>query len=134
LLPRVQQAAVREFSRDPDLSMEEFERRMGAEFFEDRSASANTKDLLELQRIWNFESEWYWASPLTDPQFFRERCRRLKWPAEKLAEYDRHLARLKEIAERYSGATNPREARMAVLAGGVVQAWGSQKPSDAATR
>jgi hypothetical protein len=129
LLPRVQQTAVRDFSRDPDLTFEAFEQRLAGELFEDQSASSKTKDLLDLQRIWNFESDWYWSSPLLDPEFFKQRARHLKWAPEKLAVYDGHLARLKEIASTHSAATHPLEARMGRQADLVVQRWAGRQPS-----
>ncbi len=129
LLPRVQRAAVREFSRDPALTFDAFEKRLAAEFFPDASASGNVKDLLDLQRIWNFEADWYWSSPLLDPDFFKQRARRLKWPPEKLAIYDLHLARLVEIAA-HASAANPQLAHMGRLADGIVKRWAGRKPSE----
>jgi hypothetical protein len=130
LLPRVQQMAVREFSRDPDLSFEAFERRLADEFFQEQNASAKTKDLLDLQRIWNFESDWYWSSPLLDPEFFKQRARRLKWPPEKLAIYDANWELLKEIASRHLKALHPVEAKMGGMADLVLQRWAGRRPSE----
>jgi hypothetical protein len=128
LLVRVQRLAFREFSKDPGLAIEEFERRLGAEIFKGEKTES-VKDLLELQRIWNFERDWYWASPILDPEFFEQRARRLKWPQEKLRDYDRNLETLKGIAKRYENATNPAEKEMSRLAGEAAGRWQEKKPS-----
>lgn len=128
LLPRVQRFAFREFSRDPDLDFSEFERRLTKRFFESESNVAATKDVLDLQRIFAFESDWYWPSPLVNPVFFETRARRLNWTDQKRADYRKNLERLKEIQKRYAEAANPAQREMARLAGGVVDRWGERSP------
>jgi hypothetical protein len=130
LLPRVQRFAVREFSREPDLPFTSFEERLAESFFPDNPASPRSvTDLLELQRIWNFESDWYWSSPLLDPGFFKQRAKRLNWPAEKLATYHRHFERLRDIATRHGSSLNPVELEMARLAQEVTKSWGDDRPT-----
>jgi hypothetical protein len=128
LLPRVQRFAFREFSQNPDLEFSEFQKRLAFHFFGSNSATESTQDLLELQRIYNFESEWYWPSPLLDPEFFRQRAARLNWSEEKRAEYARNLAALKRIALRYQGSRNTTELEMARLARDVQEKWGDRSP------
>ena len=123
LLPRVQRAAVRSFSRDPDLSMETFRRRLGESLFGENVPAAAVSDLLELQRIWNFEAEWYWSSPLLDPAFFHERARRLGWTEEKLAVYQRNLDQLRKIAARHAEAASSAEREIRAIAQGVIDLW-----------
>ena len=55
------------------------------DFFGADSSPAAVADLLELQRIWAFESDWYWATPLLEPDFFAAHAKRLNWSPEKLA-------------------------------------------------
>ena len=126
--PHVQRFAFREFSHDPELSFDGFQNRLGTNVFGSESSADAVRDLLELQRIWSYESGWYWPSPLLDPEFFRHRSQRLKWPAQKLAEYDRNLDRLKEIAARYHDATKPGEHEMGRLAEMIVRRWGKTAP------
>src|ERR1051325_2451735 len=128
LLARVQRFAFREFSHDPDLDFAEFERRLGKQICSDDAHGAAANHLLELQRIYTFESDWYWTSPLTDPEFFAMRAKHLKWPGQKLAEYRKNLERLKEISKRYGGSANAGEREMARVAGEVVNRWGDRKP------
>jgi hypothetical protein len=132
LLPRVQRFAVREFGRDPDLTMPLFQQRLAAAFFPDANGSDQAAaDLLELQRIWNFESDWYWSSPLLDPAFFGQRAKRLNWPAEKLGVYQQHLERLRKIAVRYGESPVPACTEMARLAREIIQVWGDDSPLSA---
>ena len=129
LLPRVQRFACREFSRDPELDFGAFQQALGEHVFGSKATAQNVADLLELQRIWTYESDWCWSSPLLDPEFFRRRARLQKWPAQKLADYDRHLSQLKDIVARYTNSRQPAEQDMARLAGTIVQRWGNERPT-----
>jgi hypothetical protein len=125
LIPRVQRFAVREFSHDPDLAFDEFKRRLGQHIFGAQATMQMVDDLLDLQRIWVHGSDWYWPSPLLDPEFFAHRAKRLKWSKETLNSYEKDLGVLKQIAERN---TNPNIAR---LAESVVKRWGTNSPARA---
>ena len=129
LIPRVQRFAVREFSQDPALPFPEFEQRLAGHIFGRREAGAQVRDLLELQRIWNFESDWYCPSPLLDPVFFQTLASSLRWTPEKLAQYDRNLQQLREIAERNQSSENAAAKEMGGLAGEVANRWGKTSPS-----
>ncbi|RYD36685.1 MAG: hypothetical protein EOP86_05350 [Verrucomicrobiaceae bacterium] len=123
---RVQRLAVRAFSRQPDLSMEQFGQQVAKAFFPETSPASLPQavaDLLELQRIWTFEAEWYWSSPLLDPDFFKSRARRLAWPADKLAAYQRNLDTLRQIVGRWQASPGGTERGMFQLADSVVQRW-----------
>ncbi|HUS34689.1 MAG TPA: hypothetical protein VM680_04985 [Verrucomicrobiae bacterium] len=116
LLARVPRSAFREFSRNPDLEFGEFERRLSKEVFGNQNSLA-VKELLELQRIFTFESDWYWASPLWEPDLFELRKSRLN-----VAEHRRNFLTLKEMARKY------REDEMGKVAGEVVRRWGKKSP------
>ena len=131
LLARVQRFAVSEFSHDPALSWEEWMRRFGRHFFGPDARPEAVADLLELQRIWTHESDWYWSSPLTDPELFRVRAKRLGWTPEKLAGYAANLTRVKEIAARYAKSENATEREMGRLAKLISDRWGAATPLDA---
>jgi hypothetical protein len=128
LLARVQRFAFREFSHDPELSMREFQQRLGKHIFGDNAAPQTTEDLLEVQRIYTFESDWYWSSPLVDPEFFAGRSKRLNWPKEKLEIYAENLKRLRAIAVRHQNSKDAAEKELARLAQRVVDAWGERSP------
>src|SRR6185503_13122373 len=98
------------------------------EFFGSNSSTSMVDDLLELHRIWTFESDWYWSSPLLEPDFFRQRAKRLDWSFDKLADYRKNLERLRQIAARYADAQQPAAQEMARLAKTVVTRWGDVSP------
>ncbi len=128
LLARIQRFAFREFSHDPDLDLTQFRRDLGKTIFGDAASSGATADLLELQRIFTFESDWYWPSPLLDPEFFLARAKRLNWDSQKRAEYRQSFDILKTITRKYHSSTNSQEREMARLAGEVVTRWGDRSP------
>ncbi len=129
LLPRIQRLAFREFSRDAQLGLDEFKTRLGQHMFGTRTTTNAVNDLLELQRISNFDRDWYWPSPLLDPEFFEQRAKRLQWSTDKLAEHSRNLKRLAEIAKRYENADDPVKLEMGSYAKSVVDRWGDRTPS-----
>jgi hypothetical protein len=128
LLARIQRFACREFSHDPALEFADFKNRLGQYIFGADATSRKVEDLLELQRIFTFESDWYWPSPLTDPDFFASRAKRLKFPPEKLAAYRANLDKLRTIAQRYQSSTNKAETELAHYAQKVVNAWAGRSP------
>lgn len=132
LLPRVQRFAFREFSANPQLAFPEFERRLAQEFFAD-AASTAARDLLDLQRIWNFECDWYWRSPLLDPVFLQRRAAAQRWPAERLRAYDENLKRLKEISAASTAVNPPAAQEMRRLAAEIAARWGDTIPSESVT-
>jgi hypothetical protein len=125
----VQRFAYRTYSHTPELEFAEFERRLGEHFFSAKTSLAATSDLLELQRIWSYDGDWYWASPLLDPEFFAAHAERLHWPREELAAFENNLKSLRAIAARNSDATNPNAREMARLAKSVVDRWDATETS-----
>ena len=113
----------------PSLNFDVFKERLSRHVLGPEAKSEAVDDLLNLQRIWNHEADWYWSSPLIDPGLFERRAKGLRWSATKLAEYDRHLEELRGIAARYAETTNSAEREMRRLAATVVNAWGLRKPS-----
>ena len=128
LLARIQRFAFREFSHDPALSFADFQEHLGEYIFGEDAPPEMTADLLELQRIFTFESEWYWPSPLLDPAFFTARAQRLQWPPEKLAVYRKNLESLRTLARTYESSNNAAAREMTKLARKVVNAWGERRP------
>jgi hypothetical protein len=128
LLARIQRYAVREFGQNPALPFAEFQQRLGKNFFGSDATPEMTQDLLELQRIFTFESDWYWPSPLVDPSFFQQRAKRLNWPEEKRAVYRKNLETLRTIARSYTRNENTTAREMAELAQNVVTAWSDRAP------
>jgi hypothetical protein len=120
---RVQRFAYRTFSQNPDTKFAEFEQQLGEHFFGPNASDAKVADLLDLQRIWTIDSDWYWASPLLQPDFFSAHASRLHWPLEKIAMYDQNLIALRTIADRYGNATKATAREMHRLASTIVARW-----------
>lgn len=120
---RIQRFAVREFSSDPNLPFETFKDRLGEHLFGAKVSAGAVEDALAFQEIWVYEADWYWQSPLLEPDFFAERSRKLKWSSERLAAYQAHLERLREIADRYRGSSNTGEKELQALAQEIVDRW-----------
>jgi hypothetical protein len=128
LLARVQRFAFREYSQDPDLEFAEFKSRLGKTIFGGEAKREAVDDLLELQRIFTYDSDWYWITPLADPGLFHKRAERLRWPETKLAEYRLNLNRLRQMAKKYRNSANTGERELAQTANEVVDRWGDQSP------
>jgi hypothetical protein len=130
LMARVSRFAVSKFSQNPQLDFREFEKEMGRHFFGSPEKTQAVADLLAMQRIWTHDTDWYFSSPLLDPEFFRARANRLKWSQKKLEDYDKALEQLAHISKSYRESTNPVELEMALLAQAVVNTWATgRKPS-----
>jgi hypothetical protein len=128
LLIRVNRIAYREYARDPDLTDNEFSRKLGAEIFGARANATNTADLLYLQESFFFEAEWFRPSPLLEPQRLKERADREKWSAERLAGYSQRIARLRSLAERYRLSSIEAEKEMSRIARHIVDPWPNESP------
>lgn len=131
---RVQRFAYRAFSQDPDLEFAKFERQLGEHFFGKPVSRTEIADLLELQRIWMYEADWYWASPLLEPNFFVAHARRLNWSPDHLATYEKNLETLREIAARNRSSSNPAASEMRRLAETVVGRWDAQQTGPSRVR
>jgi hypothetical protein len=126
---RVQRFAFRTFSHKPELKFAAFERRVQEHFFGLNEPASAVHDLLELQRIWAYDSDWHSATPLLDPDLFTEHAARLKWSSEKLADYQRNLSVLRDIADRYSNSMDSTAREMRRLSKMVVDRWDAQHTS-----
>jgi hypothetical protein len=131
---RVQRFAYRTFSQKPDAAFAEFEQQLGEHFFGRSATHAEIADLLALQRIWTYDSDWYWASPLLDPEFFGVHASRLRWSPEKLATYDQGLASLRAIADRNATANNSTAREMLRLAVSIVARCESRSATPSSIR
>jgi hypothetical protein len=95
---RLQRLAYGEFSRNPELTDDEFRRKVAQHFFGKPDAKELTDDLLFLQSCINWQRDWAWASPLVDPEFYARKALNEKWRSANQAELKRRLERLRQIA------------------------------------
>ncbi len=120
---RVNRIAYREFSRNPELSFDEFKKKLGEDLFGKNATPQAVEDALELQRIFALERSWCQPSPLTSPEMVRIRKARGKVSAEKLAIYRAALQHVQEIEQRYPETENPGFAELHRIAAWVLNLW-----------
>ena len=106
---RVQRFGYREFTRNPELTDDEFRRRM-AEAFDVKSGAVG--DLLFLQECVNYERNWVSASPVVQPKAAREPNK-----------YQERVERIREIARRYEDPTGETEKEMRRIARFIAERW-----------
>jgi hypothetical protein len=120
---QLQRFAYREFSRDPNLSETDFRKMAGTKFFGKPDATQKIDDLFFLQEITNWDRRWSSSSPAIQPELFKARSVNERWPAERIAAYQRMRDRAGEIAERYRVSEGAAEKQMRKIARFIVEAW-----------
>jgi len=123
LLIRVNRVAYREFSRDPDLSLEKFKLVLGREVFGADASPRDTADLLELQSIFNGDRTWRQPSTATCPERVRAMAARDELTAEKRREIRAALEQLESVASRHEGRASEGSRQLARIARWVVGQW-----------
>ena len=101
---RVNRIAYREFSREPNLSMEEFKRRLGREVFGVDAQAVWVEDLLVLSRVFFEDRTWCQPSRLASPQRMQIDLAAERVKAEKTASYRKILEQVRQIASRHAEA------------------------------
>ena len=119
ILIRINRIAYREYTRNPDLGEERFQEILGREVFGKRATKQAVSDLLALQETYNFEADWLFPSPFVSP----ERTQRERWSIERRDIFRMRVARLREIALRYSTSKNRAEREMTRIATDIVEKW-----------
>lgn len=120
---RVNRVAYREFSRQPDLAMEEFKRRLGRDIFGAAASAQDVEDLLEIQRCFFQGRTWCQSSPVTGTARVRAMKERGELNAARIAEYRAALSRVRAIAVRHRRAVNPGGRELHRIASWVTGQW-----------
>jgi len=120
---RVNRVAYREFSRDPDLSLEAFKRILGVEIFGAGATPSDVDDLLELQIIFNGDRTWRQPSTATSPERVRAMADRDELTTEKRREIRAALARLEGVATRHEGRASEGSRELGRIARWVLEQW-----------
>lgn len=123
---RANRIAYREFTRDPDLSLDEFRAILGREVFGDESSPSAVDDLLKLQDIFNHDRTWRQPSTPTCPQRVRAMVARGELTTEKRAEIREALKRLEAIAERREAGDSAGARELGRIARWVVEQWSAR--------
>lgn len=108
---RVNRIAYREFTRNPDLSLEAFKRTLGREIFGDDATPSDVDDLLELQAIFNRDRTWRQPSTAACPERVRAMAASGELTAETRAAIRSALKRIEAIAARHESATSSEGSR-----------------------
>lgn len=119
----VNRIAYREFSRNPDFSLEEFRLTLGQEIFGADASSKDVDDLLELQAIFNVDRTWRQPSMATSPARVRAMAVRDELTVEKREEIRAALERLEEIAARHEGAASRGSQELGRIARWAIEQW-----------
>ncbi len=97
---RVIRLAYREFSRDPDLTLDGFKARLGESVLGSDATPQRVDDLLTLQAAFNRERDWFEPSPLVEPLRVKEMKATGKLTAARAAEYKAAIEVLNGVADR----------------------------------
>jgi hypothetical protein len=124
---RVNRVAYREFSRNPDLPFEDYQKILGKEVFGVATTPKAVDDLLELQAAINYERTWCQPSPLASPERVRAMASQGKLTAQKRAEYRAALDRLRAIEGRYRRPKSDGEQELHRISRWVLDLWESRE-------
>ncbi len=120
---RVNRFAYRDFSREPDLPMDEFKRRLGEMVFGRHAEPQAVKDLLQLQHYVAHARTWCQASPIVDPERVRAMKERGELKPERAADYRLTLEKIRGISERHRASTNVGARELHRIAQWVLDQW-----------
>ena len=124
---RVNRIAYREFSRNPDLTFDQYRAILGREIFGEGAAEQAVDDLLELQAVFATERTWCQPSPLVCPDRVRAMQQQGKLPPPKRAEYRSALDRLRRIEERHRRQRSEGEQELGRIARWVIDQWRAEE-------
>lgn len=122
LAVRINRTAYREYTRDPDLSDEDFLSLLGRELFGSAANPQKLGDALFLQRSLLEGRTWTQAAPLADPARIRLMKERGQLSAEMRAGLAADLHRVRRIAKTYASADET-TAEMGRIAAWVSGRW-----------
>lgn len=120
---RVNRIAYREFSRNPDLTFEQFKERLGRDVFGDMATAQGVEDLLDLQAIFAMERTWCQPSPVVCPERVKAMKAQGALTPKKRDEYRATLTRLQAIQGRHQVAKSEGERQLLQIAQWVLDQW-----------
>ncbi len=120
---RVQRVAYREFSRNPDLTLEAYKMILGHELFGALSTPQAVDDVLELQAAFNAGRTWCQPSPLTSPDRVRAMGGRGELTPKVRANYQSALQRLFAIEMRHRVPMSDGEKELHRIVRWVLDRW-----------
>ncbi len=120
---RVNRIAYREFSRNPDLSLQGYKVILGREVFGESVTEQSVDDLLELQAAFATERTWCQPSPLVSPDRVRAMKAQGNLAPPKRSEYRAALDRLHRIEGRHREPKSEGERELGRIARWVIDRW-----------
>lgn len=120
---RVNRIAYREFTRNPDLTFDQFKERLRRDVFGDASTTQGVEDLLDLQAIFAMERTWCQPSPVVCPERVRAMKAQGALTPKKRDEYRAALTKLQAMEERHREATSEGERQLLRIAQWVLAQW-----------
>ncbi len=121
---RVNRVAFREFSKEPQLSIEEFKKRLGLEVFgANETLPGLVDDLLLLQRAFFNGRTWCQPSPLASPERVRVELMAGRVKASQLVAYRSALQELEATTARHADSSNAARREMHRIGKWVLDQW-----------
>jgi hypothetical protein len=126
---RVSRFAYREFSRQPELSMEAFRGALGKHLYGSDATPQAIEDALALTSAFNLDRTWSLPPALTSPGLLRARREQGKVSGERLAVYRDRLSQVSQIAVHYRTSRQPAMREMVRIAQWIVDRWSGANAS-----
>lgn len=126
----VNRLAYRAFSRDPDLSFEEFRIILGQEMFGENANTGLLDDLLFLGESFFLDRTWVSVCALASPEYVKGQIDLGRLGPARLEEYRQRRERIAVIDRRYAGAQSEQIQKLHKVAHWITTNW--QNSSDQA--
>ena len=120
---RVNRIAYREFSREPNLSREDFKKRLGREVFGAQAEAMWVEDLLVLSRVFFDDRTWSQPPRLASPQRMKVDIAAGWIKADGIVAYRQKLEQVRQIASRYAQADDAGRREMYRIAKWLEDQW-----------
>jgi hypothetical protein len=123
LLIRLDRMAYREFSANPDLSMEDFKQLVSTEFFRSTASLALIEDLFFVEESFFLDRNWDSFAAIACPDYVKGKIELGRLGPARLEEYRTRRARIAQIAQRYNSVTDPATVQLAQTASWIIANW-----------
>ena len=130
LLMRFDRLAYREFSRNPDLPMQQFRDVVSRELFAGSATPALLDDLFFVDESFFLDRTWDSSSAVSEPEYVKGLVELGRLGPAKLADYRDRRRRIAEIAARYTSAQDAPTRELAQIAGWITTHWNASPDRD----
>ena len=130
LLMRMDRLAYREFSQHPDLSMQDFERTLSQEIFNNSASDELLADLLFVDESFFLDRTWDSTAAIASPEYVLERVEQGQLGPAKLRDYQERRQRIAQIAAKYEHASDAPTRELGQISRWITTEWNAS-PSTA---